>query len=204
VIPVHPELAPFLEEALAASDGELVFPGITADTDLPGVLRRGLAAAGLTSGFEHRCRGWRCGHHETAKDNAPRFCPNEKHRRKLRLYPKPLVRQLRFHDLRHTAVHLLFDAGLDVPVVQAMARHRDPTMTVKRYGHLRSDWALRKIERLSLLPRRDAATLATTLPAPNATPEQQIAPEAVVFLHESPGIRTLDPRLKRPVLYQLS
>jgi len=34
---------------------------------------------------------------------------------------------------------LLFDAGLDVPVVQPMARYRDPTVTVKRYGHLRSD-----------------------------------------------------------------
>jgi hypothetical protein len=51
----------------------------------------------------------------------------------------PHVRPLRFHDLRHAAIHLLFDAGLDVPVVQAFARHRAPKVTVQRYGHLRAD-----------------------------------------------------------------
>ena len=69
--------------------------------------------------------------------------------------PIPLVRPLRFHDLRHTAVHLLFNAGLDVPVVQAMARHRDPKLTVKLYGHLRPAWVLRQIEGVQLFP--DAA-----------------------------------------------
>src|SRR6185312_6844877 len=86
-----------------------------------------------------------------AKDDAPRFCPSPKHRRKLRLYPTPLVQQLRWHDLRHSHVTLLLKAGVDMPVVQAMARHRDPK-TTQRYNHLRADWALRKIEGMTLLP----------------------------------------------------
>lgn len=102
VIPIHPEAQPFIEEALEESEGDLVFPGISEDTDLPKVLRRGLADAGLTNGFEHRRRAWHCGHRETAKDKAPKFCPKDGGR----LWPKPLVRQLRFHDLRHTAVHV--------------------------------------------------------------------------------------------------
>jgi integrase len=182
VIPLHPEAQPFIEEALEASTNEHVFPGITEDTDLPAVLRRGLADAGLTTGFEHRCKGWRCGHREMAKDREPRFCPKPKHRRRMRLHPTPLVRQLRFHDLRHTAVHLLFDAGLDAAVVQAMARHRD-SKTTQRYAHLRADWALRKIENMSLLSRYDAPQLhsITALPAPAPTHEKEKAPETAVI-----------------------
>jgi len=204
-IPVHPELAPFLKEALEESEGDLVFPGITEDTDLPKILRQGMADAGLITGFEHRCRGWRCGHRETAKDKAPRFCPKEKHRRKLRLHLKPLVRQLRFHDLRHTAVHLLFDAGLDAAVVQAMARHRD-SKTTARYAHLRADWALRKIEKLSLLPRNapQLHPIATPAALPS-TPETRKAPETVVISdalsRAGDGGRTRDPRLGKPMLY---
>jgi hypothetical protein len=149
---------PFLEEALLASESELVFPGITPDTDLPQVLRRALARAGIVKGFEHRCRRCGCGYRERTKDNTLLFCPKHKYR----LWPIALVRQLRFHDLRHTAIHLLFDAGLDVPVVQAFARHRDPKITVQLYGHLRAEWILRKIEGVDLL-RRDAITPETTL-----------------------------------------
>ena len=114
-IPIHPGLAPVLAAALAESKTEYVFPGITPDTDLPAVLRRGLKKARLAMrGFEHRCRKHHCGHREHAPDDAGRFSPT--HPAAL-MQPIPLVRPLRFQDLRHTAVHLLFNAGLDVPVV---------------------------------------------------------------------------------------
>ncbi|HEX6762879.1 MAG TPA: tyrosine-type recombinase/integrase [Gaiellaceae bacterium] len=42
----------------------------------------------------------------------------------------------RFHDLRHTAVSRLVAAGADVKLVQAVAGHANPLITLRRYSHL--------------------------------------------------------------------
>jgi integrase len=42
----------------------------------------------------------------------------------------------RFHDLRHTCVSRLVGAGADVKLVQAVAGHASPVITLKRYSHL--------------------------------------------------------------------
>ena len=42
----------------------------------------------------------------------------------------------RFHDLRHTCVSRLVAAGADVKLVQAVAGHSNPLITLKRYSHL--------------------------------------------------------------------
>jgi integrase len=42
----------------------------------------------------------------------------------------------RFHDLRHTCVSRLIAAGADVKLVQAVAGHANPLITLKRYSHL--------------------------------------------------------------------
>jgi integrase len=42
----------------------------------------------------------------------------------------------RFHDLRHTCVSRLVAAGADVKLVQAVAGHANPLITLKRYAHL--------------------------------------------------------------------
>jgi integrase len=42
----------------------------------------------------------------------------------------------RFHDLRHTCVSRLVAAGADVKLVQAVAGHASPLITLKRYAHL--------------------------------------------------------------------
>lgn len=42
----------------------------------------------------------------------------------------------RFHDLRHTAVSRLVAAGADVKLVQAVAGHANPLITLRRYAHL--------------------------------------------------------------------
>ena len=41
----------------------------------------------------------------------------------------------RFHDLRHTCVSRLVAAGADVKLVQAVAGHASPLITLKRYSH---------------------------------------------------------------------
>jgi integrase len=45
----------------------------------------------------------------------------------------------RFHDLRHTCVSRLVAAGADVKLVQAVAGHASPVITLKRYSHLLDD-----------------------------------------------------------------
>jgi integrase len=42
----------------------------------------------------------------------------------------------RLHDLRHTCVSRLVAAGADVKLIQAMAGHSDPRITLRRYSHL--------------------------------------------------------------------
>jgi len=45
----------------------------------------------------------------------------------------------RFHDLRHTCVSRLVAAGADIKLVQAVAGHSNPLITLKRYSHLLGD-----------------------------------------------------------------
>jgi integrase len=42
----------------------------------------------------------------------------------------------RFHDLRHTCVSRLVAAGADIKLVQAIAGHANPMITLNRYSHL--------------------------------------------------------------------
>jgi integrase len=42
----------------------------------------------------------------------------------------------RFHDLRHTCVSRLVAAGADIKLVQAVAGHANPLITLNRYSHL--------------------------------------------------------------------
>jgi integrase len=46
------------------------------------------------------------------------------------------VEGYRFHDVRHTCVSRLVAAGADIKLVQAVAGHANPLITLKRYSHL--------------------------------------------------------------------
>jgi integrase len=67
------------------------------DVDVEGVLRRAMRRAGLVTGHVHACRRKGCTHSEAAPDPALRRCPSCG----MKLWPKGVVRPLRFHDLRH-------------------------------------------------------------------------------------------------------
>jgi integrase len=60
-------------------------------------------------------------------------------------YWKPLLKasglpqEIRFHDLRHTAVSLLLGEGVPVPVVSQLLGHADSGITLKVYAHMLPD-----------------------------------------------------------------
>jgi integrase len=42
----------------------------------------------------------------------------------------------RFHDLRHTCISRLVAAGADIKLIQQIAGHANPLITLNRYNHL--------------------------------------------------------------------
>jgi integrase len=150
VIPIASELIPFLEIALEASPSELVFPRpdgsmMREDVDIENVLRRALGRAGIVLGYHHVCRRKRCGFSVRADDADLRQCTICN----MKLWPKALVRPIRFHDLRHTTASLLLMAGANPAAVQRILRHSDPRITTEVYGHLVPDYLRAEIDRLS-------------------------------------------------------
>ncbi len=99
------------------------------------ILRASLGRAGLVLGYDHTCR--RCKkngtpHVERHQDPVERRCP----KCNMALWPVPVPRPMRFHDLRHTTATLLLRAGVDVHRVQKILRHKDVRTTTLIYGHL--------------------------------------------------------------------
>jgi hypothetical protein len=121
-----------------------------ADVPLECVLRRAMGRAGLTTGYIRVCRAQGCRHLEPAPDGELRRCPKDGRK----LWPKPQVRPLRFHDLRHTTASLLLLAGVPLVVVQRVLRHRDPKLTERVYRHSRPATSAPRWTDSGSLPRR--------------------------------------------------
>src|SRR3981081_1423314 len=71
------------------------------------------------------------------------------------LWPRAIVRPMRFHDLRHTTATLLLRAGVAAPLVHRILRHRDLRTTLGTYAHLDADHmraALTKLPAAKVLP----------------------------------------------------
>lgn len=127
-VPVAEALLPWLEAALAGSPSALVFPAEDGgmhrrDMPLEGLLRRALGRAGTAESWAHVCRRKDCGHREEASDGAQRRCP----KCRMWLWPKPRVRPIRFHDLRHSTATLLLREGVPLAVVQRVLWHESPS-----------------------------------------------------------------------------
>jgi integrase len=163
-------LVPFLEEAIASSTSDLVFPAPdgrmrSQEADPQKILRTALARAGLVDYWVYTCR--RCKrrgepHSERHSDGELRSCP----RCGMKFWPTAKVRQMRFHDLRHSTATLLLRERVDAHRVQRLLRHRDVKTTTGTYGHLVVE-DLR--DAINLLPPSPFA--ASLLQAPGSTPQ---------------------------------
>jgi len=166
VLPVADELRPHLLTALATSSTDLVFPRPDGgqhrpDVALQKVLRRALGRAGIVSGYILRCGGrCGCGYEERRPAAGAGTCP----RCGRALRSKPVGRNLRFHDLRHTTATLLLKAGVPLATVQKILRHSDPTITAEVYGHLDLDDMRQGINRLRFGAGNEEAAPAKPYP----------------------------------------
>jgi integrase len=168
-IPIHPDLEHVLREAVASSPSELVFPAphggmVRDDFRFADILRRAMARAGIVEGYLHVCRKKGCDHEERAADREERKCPEHG----MRLWPKPVVRRMTFHHLRHTSGSLFLMSGVPLEVVQRMLRHTDPKITSGVYGHLLMNYQREAISRARLLPPE-------VLSSGNRSPQQPAA-----------------------------
>jgi len=221
-IPIAIELIPYLEAAIRRSPSELVFPNddgsmMSEEASLQELLRSALVRAGIVIGYDHICRRKGCGYAEQAADADLRRCP----KCKMKLWPRALVRKIRFHDLRHTTASLLMMAGANLAAVQRILRHSDPRITTEVYGHLAPDYLRREIDLLSF---RKPANEAGTAAVPDRKSDRfgpLVVPQAADALIAQPagckkspnkprlsacapgGNRTPSPRLRRPMLYPL-
>ena len=84
----------------------------------------------------------------------------------MKFWPTVKVRQMRFHDLRHSTATLLLRERVDAHRVQRLLRHRDVKTTTGTYGHLVVE-DLR--DAINLLPPSPFA--ASLLQAPGSTPQ---------------------------------
>lgn len=172
-VPILEPLVPYLEEALA-TPGELMFPSEgekrkgqmrSEETKLQSTLRRAMARAGIVESYEHgcrRCKSRKTPHVETHPDDALRKCP----KCGMQLWVKGNVRQIRFHDLRHTTATLMLNAGVPLAVVSRILRHSDVRLTLNTYGHLEVE-ALR----LAVAGKMDLPGMAALQQASEGTPK---------------------------------
>ena len=188
VVRIPEELVPFLDYALATFPGPWLFPDDAGEMRAKSwqpedILRRALKRAGIVTGYTHKCRRRGCGHAEEHFDAELRKCPSCA----FTLWPKGNVREIRFHDMRHTYASVLLMLGANLVSVQKLLGHSDPKITERRYGHLLPDFMSAEVNRLKfglggLVPSgRDRQVLAglgsprVTLELQSATPPREEA-----------------------------
>src|SRR6266496_4501887 len=130
------------------------------------ILRRALKRAGIVTGWKHVCRRKGCGHSELRSGSELHECP----KCGMKLWPKGLVRHIRFHDLRHTYGSVLLMFGANLVSVQRLLGHSDPRITERRYGHLLPDFMKSEVDRLRFGIDALAPSAAPLTPTPSPRP----------------------------------
>jgi site-specific recombinase XerD len=72
-----------------------------------------------------------------------------------------LPKDLRMHDMRHTAASLMIREGASIKAIQKMLGHKSGMVTLDRYGHLYPDELEDLADRLDRARRKAQADLET-------------------------------------------
>jgi integrase len=154
-----------------------------------------------------------------ARENGAPLRPEYVTRRFVALTRDAGLRRVRLHDLRHGAASLMLAAGVPMAIVSKLLRHSSIGITVDTYGHLSEETARTASDAIGALldaafdqalhEAVDAARDHTaTTAAAGATGEGSLslAEKAKAQLRQGGprGDRTHNPRIKSPLLCQLS
>lgn len=90
---------------------------------------------------------------------------NVRHRVFYRLLVQAKLRQIRFHDLRHTFASLLIQNGAPLTYVKEQMGHSSIQVTVDVYGHLVPSANRAEVDRLDAIPARNPDATAPENPA---------------------------------------
>lgn len=149
--PIPDALVEDLRAAMQESPSEYVFPKADGtrqrkDTKLARMLRTGLRAARVVTGYRLICRRKGCGHSEPREtEDTGVDCPACG----FRLWVSPIPKPLRFYDLRHSSATLHRKAKCDPMVIQEMMGHT-MGLTEGTYTHLDHDYRRTELNKLKL------------------------------------------------------
>jgi integrase len=112
---------------------------------------------------------------------------------------------IRLHDLRHSAATLAFAAGADMKEVQVLMRHSSLAITADTYTSILPEVASGLAEAMAAMVPRKAVHGTTGLPSGSqgrtgARGFSSLRKSSQVRDGGAPGARTLNPRIKSPLL----
>jgi integrase len=117
------------------------------------------------------------------------------------------LRRIRLHDLRHGHASLMLASGTDMSVVSKRIGHSTITLTVDTYSHLLEGVGRQAAEKAAALVPRKSRDQSVTNQTPAAGSAAETAGESAgqgSSVGGARGTRTHNPRIKSPLLCQLS
>ncbi|SDY49569.1 Site-specific recombinase XerD [Geodermatophilus africanus] len=146
-----------------------------------------------------------------ARENGAPLRPEYVTRRFVALSRAAGLRPVRLHDLRHGAASLMLAAGVPMAIVSKMLRHSSIGITVDTYGHLSEDTARTASDAMAAALEQAFETTAAaagdhtaTTAGAESTSQAGRSPKSTGQGGGPRGDRTHNPRIKSPLLCQLS
>jgi integrase len=138
------------------------------------------------------------------RENGEPLHPERVTKRFLQLVDAAGVRKVRLHDLRHGQASLMLAAGVPLAVVSKRLGHSGVGITSDTYSHLLEGVGREAAERAAALVPRTRRDKSVTTSAGQSESAGIRPAESPGQGRGAPGDRTRNPRIKSPLLCQLS
>jgi integrase len=139
-----------------------------------------------------------------AREDGNPLSPEHVTKRFRRLVAQTGLPPQRLHDLRHGRASLLLASGADLAVVSKMLGHSSYAITADTYAHLLDGMGRQAANAADALVLRKPRDQPVTSAAPTDSAGDHEGSETAGQVGGPPGTRTLNPRIKSPLLCQLS